>query len=369
MKVSGRLKDLRSEVDTFTRTAVGPEKLYGLISRCIDVGGVEGLSSLRFMAEHDYGGITFKFELQAPPASSLILFGEAGLQELAGIALANLNSRKAVLAMELLACIAAGSALSPLSMLRSDSLTQQLEDYLAAHPELREACYPLLVDIVLAYETEFDATHRISSALSSLSMSDVPAAKVLSAAMSARWSATSMQVLREFDELIEKRPENETVFQHFLTQHPQLLDPFAIQTWPQPNLYGAKAPDFILRRADDTYLVIEIECPSKKMVTGGLQPSADVTHAISQVTDYDHFLMKKYNELERHFPNWNTPDLLVVCGLENELSLPQQQALRNLNRLHHVRVVGFDWLAHRARAVSSNIILGKVQVIEKLRLT
>lgn len=361
--------NLRKDVDVYTQTAVGPEKLYELIARCIEVGGAEGLSSLRSMAEHDYDGITFKFELQAPPASSLILFGEAGLKELAGIALADLNSRKAVLAMELLACIAAGSALAPLSMLQSGSLRQQLEEYLAVHPELRAACYPLLVDIVLAYETEFDATHRISSALSSLSMSEVPAAKVLSAAMSARWSATSIRVLREYDELIERQPENEPAFQHFLTQHPQILDPFAVQVWPQPNLYGAKAPDFILRRADDTYLVIEIECPSKKMVTGGLQPSADVTHAISQVTDYDHFLMKKFSELERHFPNWNTPDLLVVCGIEKDLSGQQRQALQNLNRVHHVRVVGFDWLAHRARAVSANVILGKVEVLEKLRLT
>ncbi|WP_020046824.1 Shedu anti-phage system protein SduA domain-containing protein [Rhizobium leguminosarum] len=360
--------DLREEVDTYTRTAVGPENLYSLIARCVDVGGAEGLSSLRSMAEHHYDGITFKFELQAPPASSLILFGEAGLKELAGIALADLNSRKAVLAMELLACITAGSALSPLSMLQSNSLTEQLEKYLASHPELREACYPLLVDIVLAYETEFDATHRISSALSSLAMSDVPAAKVLSAAMSARWSATSMQVLREFDELVANQPSHEPAFQLFLTQHPQLLDPFAIQVWPQPNLYGAKAPDFIVRRADDTYLVIEIECPGKKMMTGGLQPSADVTHAISQVTDYDHYLMKKFTELERHFPNWNMPDLLVVCGVEKDLSGPQRQALQNLNRVHHVRVVGFDWLAHRARAVSSNVILGKVEVLEKLRL-
>lgn len=64
------------------------------------------------MAEHDYDGITFKFELQAPPASSLILFGEAGLKELAGIALADLNSRKAVLAMELLAYCGGISACS-----------------------------------------------------------------------------------------------------------------------------------------------------------------------------------------------------------------------------------------------------------------
>lgn len=82
--------NLRKEVDTYTRTAVGPEKLYGLVARCIEVGGAEGLSSLRLMAEHDYDGITYSFELQAPPASSLILFGEAGLKELAGIALADL---------------------------------------------------------------------------------------------------------------------------------------------------------------------------------------------------------------------------------------------------------------------------------------
>jgi len=37
----------------------------------------------------------------------------------------------------------------------------------------------------------------------------------------------------------------------------------AVQIWPQPNVLGSKFPDFVVRRADDSYIVVEIETPAK----------------------------------------------------------------------------------------------------------
>lgn len=359
---------LLSEVDAFTQTAVGPEKLYELIAKCVELGGAEGLLALRRMAEDDYGGITYKYELQAPPTSSLVLFGEAGLRELADMAISNPTGRRAVLAMELLAHIAAGPILSPMGLVQHSSLKQDIQDYLIAHPSMREASFATLVDIVVSFESDDLALSKLGLALMTFAMTDVPAARFLSAAMSARWASTSRQVLDEFDALIIARPSHEPSFQAFLTAHPQLLDPFAIEVWSRPDLNGARIPDFVVRRADNTYLVVEIECPSKKLVTKSGKMSAETNHAIGQATDYNRFLQDRHQQVRTVFPKWNVPDLLVVCGLENGLPDPQRDVLQNHNQNSKVRVVGFDWLSRRARAVSSNLLEGKIEVRVKSRM-
>jgi hypothetical protein len=76
----------------------------------------------------------------------------------------------------------------------------------------------------------------------------------------------------------------------------------AVQVWPQPNLFGFRFPDFVVRRADDSYLVVEIEKPSKALVTAGGQLSADVTHAEQQTTDYRSYLMQHFADMRLHFP-------------------------------------------------------------------
>lgn len=359
---------LLSEVDDFTQTATGPEKLYELIAKCLKVGGAEGLLALRRMAEDDYGGITYKYELQAPPTSSLILFGEAGLRELADMAISNPTGRRPVLAMELLAHIAAGPILSPMGLVQYSGLKQEIQDYLIAHPNMREVSFATLVDIVVAFESDDVALSKLGLALMTFAMTDVPAAKFLSAAMSARWSSTGRKVLDEFDALIANKPSHEPSFQHFLTAHPQLLDPFATEVWSQPDLNGARVPDFIVRRADNTYLVIEIECPSKKLVTKGGTISADAYHAVSQATDYNQFLLERYPQVQSVFPSWSAPDLLVVCGLENGLTERERKILQNHNQTSTARLVGFDWLINRARAVTSNLLEGKAAVRMKSRM-
>jgi hypothetical protein len=195
------------------------------------------------------------------------------------------------------------------------------------------------------------------------------AAKELFAALSARWLAVSKPVLEGYEALILKEPDNEPAFQRFLMEHPQLLDPMAVQVWPHPNLFGFRFPDFVVRRADNSYIVIEIERPSKPLVTTGGQLSADVTHAEQQATDYRSYLMQRFADARVHFPNFEDPDCLAVTGLERALDVRQKTVLRDANRnRHRLRIIGFDWLAYRARTVAANITRHHVEVVD-LRVT
>ena len=175
--------------------------------------------------------------------------------------------------------------------------------------------------------------------------------------------------LDEYERLIAERPDDEPAFQRFLTDTPRLLDPMAVQVWPEPNLFGSRQPDFLVRRADDTYIVVEIECPGKLLVTAGGNLSAEVTHAERQATDYRSYLVRHHANAALHFPGFDEPDCLVVAGLERRLDDTRRSVLRDANRHRHcLRIVGFDWLGERARTVAANITRNRVRVA-RLRMT
>ena len=82
-----------------------------------------------------------------------------------------------------------------------------------------------------------------------------------------RWLTVSIPVVARYRALLTDNPDDEPTFQRFFSEHPEMLDPMVVDVWAQPRLHGAKEPDFILRRSDGSYLVVEIETPGKQIVT------------------------------------------------------------------------------------------------------
>ena len=137
----------------------------------------------------------------------------------------------------------------------------------------------------------------------------------------------------------------------------------ALDVWSKPNLHGAAEPDFVIRRFDGTYLVVEIETPGKALVTNDAQLSAHTTHAITQALHYREFLVRRSTDASNTFPQFQTPDCLVVIGLERPPNTRQQQTLGLENNIRAgLRIVGFDWLVERARTLTRNLVEGHIDV-------
>lgn len=137
----------------------------------------------------------------------------------------------------------------------------------------------------------------------------------------------------------------------------------------QPNFHGALSPDFVVRRADDTYLIIEIECPAKKLMTKNGQATADSTHAEKQVVEYEAFLTGRATEARAHFPGYSRADCLVITGLESELTEKQKRGLRLANgRRQNLRIAGFDWALERGKAIVGNLSDGHIEVVRGHRV-
>ncbi len=99
------------------------------------------------------------------------------------------------------------------------------------------------------------------------------------------------------------------------------------------------------------------------------QPSAYVTQAVKQVNDYRSFILERLVEARHHFPYIHDPDALVVVGLEKKLLPSQAKALQQENPSRSkLRIVGFDWILDRSRAVLSNVTAANVEVIKDYRV-
>lgn len=340
------------------------KELFGFLEECLNANSVEALAAVQRLYEDDYDGITFNAELKAHAAYSLAFWGERGLDALTEAAKRNPSYKSILIALQMLATLAAGETRPPLYAIGvSQNILDKVNSALATRPSFPDAARHRLNDIVLSIADDDEAASRVGLLIQMFSYTGGGAVKQLFAALASRWLAISKPTLTRFEALIQDHPEDEPRFQKFLEAHPQLLDPMALQVWPRPDFHGFKEPDFVIRRTDNSYVVVEIETPAKMLVTGDNQISAQVTQAVRQVMEYRTFLTQRYQEASAYFPMFQEPEGLVVIGLEGTLKDEQRKALLMENEhRHRVRIVGFDWIARRAEAITQNIIERKVDV-------
>ena len=362
---------LRDDVENFIKHG-HPKELQALLDACAKDDSLEALMCITRMFEDMYGGITFNFELKAPPAWELACCGERGLDQLVDATLKTPTSKNVSLCLQILTLLSAGDDFSVAPVFCDEPRRAKLHALLRANPALRIYARSKLLAFLLSVEDEDELLEMVSTGFSRAAFSPTSGtgpAKELFAALSARWLTISEPLLRRYESLIADRPDDEPAFQAFFTEHPQVLDPMAAEVWAQPNLHGAQRPDFVIRRFDNSYVVVEIETPAKQLVTSTNQMSAWVTHAVAQAAEYRRFI-ERLPTAQTHFPHLDQVTCLVVIGLEHALNANQQQALRNYNREHYgLQVVGFDWLARRGRAIRENLIKTGVSVRQHARLT
>jgi hypothetical protein len=347
---------LEEAIDEFYSSAMTLQVLHKFLTVCMNDRGTTAIEHVRRLFADDYDGQTFKWEFKEPAGAALLAWGDVGVEEIKRAFMDNDSYANRTLVFDILAAAATGKGPTTVELSASKDLWAQI----AASGELplsvQQAARGALVDLVLSVEAIDDVASLIGGVLQRQSFRDDGAAVELIRAASSRWLAIGGPVLDGFRELIATSAHDEPAFQRFLEANPQLLDPMAIEVWPEPNLFGSRKPDFVVKRSDGSYLVVEIECPGKTLITRAGHPSADVTHAEHQVTDYRNYMLRHIGNVKDVFPGFSDPDCLVVVGLESNLAAEQKEVLASLNGARHrVKVVGFDWLLQRAERVAKNV--------------
>ena len=345
-----------------------PKELWPLLHKCVSSKSPEALVAVKMLARDMYGGITFNFELKAPAAHCLIAWDKDGLKTLVENVAEEPSSKNYSLAFQILAAVASGNPPAAAAMWVKDPELLELLLSSINLAELKSAAKMYLNQLVMSITDADDVAMYLGTALQGMALTESNAVKPLFQALSLRWTAAGIPQITEYEKLLLNLPTEEKAFHSFLERNPLFLDPLALRVWSKPDLHGKKEPDFVVQRADNTYLVIEIETPDKTLVTAQDQISAETTHAITQVLEYKAFLTERFADAAAIFPHFSTPEGLVVIGREDSLTTSQRAALRRENENRpNIRIMGFDALAERAHAITRNVIEAPI-VVDSARL-
>ena len=290
---------------------------------------------------------------------------EAGIDELVRVALSERTRVWTGTAVYVLASLATGLVGRSRTTSCPRLIMEKLQRLYTDEPSLVTYARTQLRDLSVRVDEE-KALELLQGGLGAEALHDQTVQNEIVRIFSIRWFTISVGVIEDYFHLISQSQYKESFFQKWFTRYPQMLDPMAASLWPLPNLRGAKKPDFVLQRFDNTYLIVEIKKPTTSLVTADGRISAEVNAALEQVEGYVRY-MRKLPELDSLLPRIDNLECLVVAGVEANLSETQVQALRNANsRNATLRTVGYDWLARRAQAINDNLVQQNIHV-ETLR--
>lgn len=145
----------------------------------------------------------------------------------------------------------------------------------------------------------------------------------------------------------------------FLAEHTYFLHP-ALETIVSEPAIGMGTefrPDFIIREATGDYILVEIENPKRSLFTKRGDFTADVTHAVQQVEDWQEWLEQNLPTAQRYYPDIVSPRGLIVIGRLSTLTQKERQKLarRNINTRGRLEILTYDEMIFRTRAYLAGI--------------
>lgn len=172
------------------------------------------------------------------------------------------------------------------------------------------------------------------------------------------WDEYEKIIIKEYEELMKTKMNDESAFQDFFERNPCMLPgafgffgesghtPFNNVLITQPKLTGltTKIPDFLWIASDSCTIYpvfIEIEKPSKRWFTSSGNPSAEFTHAQTQLTDWKVWfsnpthqeLFFKYYNVDSDFlkgKSVNAYYVLIYGSRDEFLDKPELNIKRNI---------------------------------------
>jgi len=145
----------------------------------------------------------------------------------------------------------------------------------------------------------------------------------------------------------------------FLAEHTYFLHP-ALETIVSEPALGVGTefrPDFIIREATGDYILVEIENPKRPLFTKRGDFTAEVSHAVQQVEDWQEWLEQNLPTAQRHYPDIVSPRGLIVMGRRSNLNQKERQKLvrRNINTRGRLEILTYDELIARTRAYLAGV--------------
>lgn len=322
--------------------------------RLVDQGNMDDLMiALTVKASRTYE----KHEVPRIAAAALLSLGEDGVRSLQNFLIeGRVGAIRGLAALRALWLAATGQPPMQSSLgiaypevTVSDATREQarlaLDDYIAGAAK-RPEDYAMLVDM-----QNLERPGGSGAALPPFS------AHVLSVLRESSITLT-ISLIKEFEALVSAAlPEAD--YQAFLEENPVFLDPLAAEVLNRQRLGLELVTDFVIRRHDSHYVVVEIEKPQDRIFTASTDFTAAFTHASGQVLDFQGWVAENVAYAQKRMPGIDRPKGLLIMGRRADMSPEAEIKLRRwLVNSKHIDVLTFDDLVRRARALHASLRFG-----------
>lgn len=165
----------------------------------------------------------------------------------------------------------------------------------------------------------------------------------------------TLGVIEAWETLVaQDLPEKD--YQDFLEKNPVFVNPLAAEVLNRKRLGLELVTDFVVRRHDYRYVVVEIEKPQDRIFTQADDFGAPFTHAMGQVIDFQGWVAENVAYAQKHLPGIENPHGVLIMGRRSEMTPDQDAKLRRwLHNSKNIDVLTFDDLSVRARALHASL--------------
>jgi hypothetical protein len=162
-------------------------------------------------------------------------------------------------------------------------------------------------------------------------------------------------LLDEFADMIA-HPLREEEYQKFIARNPVLIDPLASDVISKQRLGIEYVTDFVIRRHDGEYVLVEIEKPTTPIFTSAVDFSNEFTHAFGQVLDFQAWVYHNGQYADHLLPGISQPRGVLVIGSPSEIDADRGRKLRAFcaNSMR-IEVFTFDQILKRATSLFESI--------------
>jgi hypothetical protein len=172
----------------------------------------------------------------------------------------------------------------------------------------------------------------------------------------ARLSVNS-DIIAAFEARLNSATREEDIHS-FMAAKPVLLDPLALELRNKHELGAEFVTDFVLRRYDGEYVLVELEKTTDRLFTSSGRIHSQLTDALSQVRDFQSWIHDNIAYARNKLPGIRRPLGMVVIGRNSQLAAGDRVRLdeENYSRRGHARIVTYDDLVDQARTVYQNVL-------------
>lgn len=163
------------------------------------------------------------------------------------------------------------------------------------------------------------------------------------------------RLIEEFAGMLEaKLPELR--YQEFLEANPVFIDPLAAEILNRHRLGADLITDFVIRRHDWRYVMVEIEKPQDRILNAAGDFSAIFSHAMGQVLDFQGWASSHVEYARTRMPSIENPAGLLIIGRRSSLGGAGEEKLRRwCANSRSIEVLTYDDIVDRARLLYASL--------------